>query len=171
MSQVYFNRTGTLGSLVVDGNTGSATPAGGVLNIVGNSPISTAASGNTVTISIASGGFTWIPATSTLPANPIMLSKNTGYICEGGALVTFLLPSVAAVGDTFQIMSSDISGDTPWTVTQGASQSIRVAMNKTTPGVLGSLSSTNVGDVLEIVCIAANLEFQTSDSTGNFTFV
>jgi len=171
MSQVYFNRPSTLDSLIVDANTGSATPAGSVLNILGSSPITTTASGNTVTISIASGGFTWIPVTSLVPGNPITLVKNTGYLCEGGSLVTFALPATATVGDTYQIMSTDVGGNTPWIVTRTAAQSIRVGMSKTTGGAGGSVASTTVGDTFELVCIVMNTDFQSSDSTGNFNFV
>lgn len=38
------------GTLTVDGNSGSATPAAGILNVVGTGGITTSASGNTVTI-------------------------------------------------------------------------------------------------------------------------
>jgi hypothetical protein len=61
--------TGQLGSIAnsglattFDGNTGSATPSGGILNIVGDgTTATTAASGNTITITaIGGGGFTSI---------------------------------------------------------------------------------------------------------------
>ena len=50
------------GTLTVDGNSGSATPAAGVLNIVGTGGLSTSASGNTVTISGGSN----VPQSTTL---------------------------------------------------------------------------------------------------------
>lgn len=52
---------GASGANTFDGNTGTAIPAGGIINILGTSGITTSASGNTVTITSDVGGFPITP--------------------------------------------------------------------------------------------------------------
>lgn len=143
-------------------NAGTATPAAYILNILGSGAITTAAAGNTVTIS--GGGITW----SNIAVNQT-LAVNNGYFCSGGAGLSLALPAVSAVGDAIEVI---LIGSTSFTITQSAGQSIRLGATSTTPGVGGSLASTQQGDAIRMICQTANLVWAIgSGAIGNLTVV
>jgi hypothetical protein len=148
---------------IFDANVGSATPAANILNIFGSGGISTTGSGNTITIT-SSGVISW----STISASQA-LAINHGYFCvsPGGAL-SLSLPAVSSIGDIIEIT---LDGATSFTVTQGAGQSVRMGNVATSAGVGGSISTTQQGDTLRLVCQTANLKWNVLSMMGNLTLV
>lgn len=78
------------------------------------------------------------------------LEVNTGYFCiaPGGAL-SLQLPATASRGNIIEVT---LDGATSWTITQGGGQQIRYNNAQTTAGVGGSLSSTDQGNSIKMVC-------------------
>lgn len=153
--------------LTLTGNSGGAvSPTGNNVNIVGSG--GTTVVGNpgtsTLTISVSGMGMTW----NTISASQTLV-KNNGYICisPGGALA-LLLPPVSALGDTIEIT---LDGATSFSLTQGAGQSVRYGNQATTAGVGGSLTTTQQGDTIRLVCQTANLKWNVLSSLGNLTVV
>lgn len=93
---------------------------------------------------------------------------NHGYFCTGGGTLALLLPPVSALGDIIEIT---LDGSAGFSVTQGAGQSLRIGNLATTVGVGGSLSSTQQGDTIRMVCQVANLKWNVFSSMGNPTIV
>lgn len=116
-----------------------------------------------ITISSVGGGLTW----TTVSANTSLLINN-GFVCTGGAALSFALPVSSSVGDVVAIC---LDGSTSWTITQAANQQIRFGANATTLGIGGSLTSTSVGDTITMVCSVANLKWNVISSIGNITYV
>jgi hypothetical protein len=118
----------------------------------------------TITIAATTGGagFTW----NDISASQTMVINN-GYICisPGGALV-LTLPAIAPQGSIFEVT---LDGATSWQIAQNAGQQIRMAQKQTTSGVGGSLTSTNQGDTVRIVCQTANVRFNVLSSMGAIT--
>ena len=92
-------------------------------------------------------------------------TANNGYVfvAPGGAL-TISLPAVSSVGDEFIVT---LDGATSFQITQGAGQQIRLGNLATTAGVGGSITSTQQGDTLTMVCSVANLKWNVLSSMGN----
>ncbi len=99
----------------------------------------------------------------------ITMAVNTGYVTDNGAsLVTYTLPAVAALGSVIEIMGKSAGG---WTIAQGAGQSIGLGSVTSTVGAGGSVSSSNLGDCVRLVCITANTGWRVSSGWGNLTYV
>lgn len=82
------------------------------------------------------------------------LAVNQGYQANNAGLVTFTLPSNAAVGTIIKIRGYGSGG---WTVAQNASQQVILgAKGATTVGTGGSVSSTNRYDKITLFCAVAN---------------
>ena len=133
-----------------------------MLNIFGSGGVTTTGSGNTITIT-SSGEFVWnsISASQTL-------AVNNGYFCAGGTNLSLALPAVSSRGDEISIT---LDGSTSFSITQGAGQSIRIGNVATTAGVGGSITSTQQGDTVQMVCQTANLKWNVISSMGNPTIV
>jgi len=146
-------------------DAGSATPAANVLKIVGAGTVTTSAAGNTVTITGGGGGggLTW----NNISASQTM-SVNNGYFCSGGGAIVLLLPPVSAFGDTIEIV---IDGSASVQLTQGAGQTIKLANAITSAGVGGSLTSTQQGDSIRLLCKTANLAWTALSADGSWTIV
>jgi hypothetical protein len=100
-------------------------------------------------------------------ANVSPMSTNNGYICVGpGGALTLLLPPVSVLGDEIIVT---LDGAASFQITQGAGQSIRLANTSTTAGVTGSITSTQQGDTITMVCQLANLKWNVISSIGNLT--
>ena len=96
------------------------------------------------------------------------LVVNQGSIDTKAGLLTMSLPAASAVGDTMILQGYGAGG---WTITQGAGQQILVGNTNTTLGAGGTLSSTDKGDSVSMVCTTANLEWRVFGMVGNLTVV
>lgn len=147
--------------------TGNSSPTPEILGGTITSPSGTVTVGYVspnITLDVASS-FVWNVVTSA--TNPTTLVKKNGYIPKGAGVVQFMLPAAAAIGDTFIIAGYG----NLWTLGQNAGQSITLGTQTTQVGVLGSVTATQVRDVVEIVCVTANTEFQIISGVGNLTIV
>lgn len=95
-------------------------------------------------------------------------TPNMGFITTSGALVTLTLPATANVGDTFRVTALGVGG---WSIAQNAGQLCSLGTLDSTLGVGGSMSSTQIGDSIELVCVQANEIFQAVSSVGNIAIV
>lgn len=95
--------------------------------------------------------------------------EDTTYITDRAAGVSYLLPAASSVGDRIGVVGNTGTS----TITQGAGQQICIGNLSTTLGVAGSLSSTNDGDCLEMICIAsgASTIWRVISSMGNWSLV
>lgn len=103
--------------------------------------------------------FTWNTTSSSQT-----LAANNGYICNGGAALSLLLPFVSSVGDILEITLDGAAG---FQIRQNAGQTIKFGMFETTAGVGGSITSTSQGDSLRMVCSIANLRWVILSTMGN----
>lgn len=139
-------------------------PSAANVNFLDGTGINITGSGNSITFSATGGGLTWTVVNSASQN----IQVNNGYFSDSGGLVTFTLPSIAAVGDTFRIAGMQGS----WTIAQGAGQRIRVQGQISTLGVGGSVSSNNLSDSIHCVCAIADTLFVAVDPPGgNLTVV
>ena len=145
--------------------SGSAVPSGGSFSILGAGTVSTSAVGSVFTVTGTGGGITW--GIQTIDLNPMIV--DTGYIANKAGLLTFTLPTTAAVGIVLRV--TGMNTDLGWKVAQSANQIIHFSGSSTTTGAGGSLASTLKRDSIELVCVVADLEFNVVSSMGNITIV
>jgi hypothetical protein len=144
-------------------DSGTAIPVLNTLEILGGPGVTTSASGNIITISVAASGFTWNLVTSVSPPNPIQIIAENGYSCQGVSLVTFILPLVPTFGDTFIVASTT----SRFQIAANASQQMRVGNTISTAGS-GTVTSNSGGDMVEMVYMGSNI-FQSMSPQGTLT--
>jgi hypothetical protein len=120
------------------------------------------------TISIAStagAGLTWNDATD---ATYTFVVQN-GYVTNRGGGVTYTLPATAALGEIVRVVGK--SGLA--TIAQNANQQICTGDTATTVGVGGTLTATDAGDCIELVCITAGAStvWRAATMWGNWAVV
>lgn len=144
-----------IGSIASDPVLNTITAGPGI--IITNGP-------GTITVSSSTGTLTW----QVITASQTLVVEH-GYICvsPGGALA-LLLPPVSVLGDIIEVT---LDGATSFSITQGAGQQIKIGNLSTTSGAGGSISSTQQGDTLRLVCQTANLKWNVLSSMGNPTVV
>ena len=150
-------------------DSGVAVPAANNLNVFGGVGASTSGAGSTITVNVTSASFDWNTVTSA--GNPNQIVIENGYKTNDNVTrVVLLLPATATLGDTFRVMGYGTAG---WQITQNANQKIYLGITTTTPGVGGSLASTQNHDSIELTCIVsgASTEWQASSVIGNITVV
>lgn len=129
----------------------------GTLSIVSDPP------NNRIIFAVSGLGLNWNSISTSQN-----LSVNNGYICTGGGALSLALPAVSSLGNTIEIV---LNGSASFTITQSAGQQIRMGNQITTAGAGGSISSTQQGDWIELVCQTANLTWVANVKQGNLTFV
>lgn len=128
-------------------------------------------SGTTTVIdTTGAASFTWF-----VLSEPNNLLPFAGYITNSSSLLTFTLPNNAQIGDTYRIVWGPLNGG--WSIAQNSGQYIQCGNAATTTGVGGSLSSTAIGNSIEIVCTQTDPNtfypsiFTVVSSQGNFTII
>lgn len=153
-------------------NTGAAIVLGGTLTTAG-ALTTVGAFGvtftftNTTSVTFPTSGtlatttsvITW----STVSGTTQTMAAGQGYFANNGSLVTFTLPTTAAVGDTFAIEGQGAGG---WLVNYSTGQAIQFG-NAVSTTTTGSWASTNQYDGCTIVCMTANTLFKLIRSVGN----
>jgi hypothetical protein len=155
--------TSAANSIATD--SGTATASSNAFTISGSGSVSTSASGSTITITGSGGGFTWNNTTGSTQT----MAVGNGYVSNDGAtLVTFTLPSTAAVGSLVAVQGA---GSGLWTIAQNSGQTIAFNAVTSTSGATGSVSSTSQFDSITLICITANTGWAVNQATGNLSVV
>lgn len=149
----------TNGQLAI-GSTG-ADPTAATLSA--GTGISITNGAGSITISSSGGGLTWTVVTGTSQAAAV----NNGYIANNAGQVVVTLPATSAVGDTVAV--TGINNATGWKVAQNAGNQIFFGNTSTTSGTGGSLVSTATRDVVYLICMTVNANWQVTTSIGNIT--
>jgi hypothetical protein len=148
-------------TLVPDGTI--IFPSASNVTFTNGNGMSLTGSGNNITFTADNAGFAWNTYTTSQ-----ILEDSNGYMANSAGLLKFALPTTSSVGDTYQIIAMDTGG---WMITQSAGQQIRIGNTTTTSGVVGSVSSSNQGDWIQLVCSVADLSWIGSIIQGNATVV
>jgi hypothetical protein len=143
-------------------DSGTATPALNILNVLGGTGVTTSGTGNTITINAVGGGFLTVDVTSATQTAAI----NTRYVTNRGAGVTYTLPATATEGDSIKFVGKLGLATIGWS----ANQQILFGSSTGTLST-GTLVSTNVGDCLSIVCTTsgASTIWRVDSAVGNWT--
>lgn len=115
------------------------------------------------TIASAGGGFPWTDITGATQT----LAINNGYVTDRSGGVAYTLPATATEGDMIWIAGKLGA----WSVAQAAGQQILIGSSSSTAGVTGSISSTNLGDCILLLCITggASTIWRAVNLVGNIT--
>jgi hypothetical protein len=164
---LYGNGTGAIQALaqatngqIPIGDTGT-NPV--LATLTGGTGISISNGAGSITINGSGLGMTWTVVTGTSQA----MAVNNGYFSNNAGTVTFTLPSTAAVGSVLSVSGLGAGG---WTIVENTGQNINFGSIATTT-TSGSLSSSNKGDCVTMVCSVANTTFNVISSIGNITYV
>jgi len=152
----------TNGQLLI-GSTGAQPVAANLTSTGGSVTITNTAGG--INLEAAGGGssFTW----SVVTASTASIAANTGIITDNATSVAVTLPATAAVGDMFRVVAKGGSGAS-FVLGVSTGQSIRFGNTFTTTSS-GTLSATQLGDAVEVVCSVANTAFIVTSVVGNLT--
>jgi len=156
--------TGVLSSLT--GNTGGPVfPTAGNTNIVGSGGITVTGNPGTSTLTISSSNeVSW----STIVADQTAAVDN-GYFCNKAGTLLLALPAVSVEGDIIEVANENTALGIQFT--QAAGQQILLGNSSTTLGAAGTLTSSDVGDTLKIVCKVANTIWRVTSVVGNWSIV
>jgi len=116
-----------------------------------------------ITVAATGGGIGWEVVTDATKTMVI----DVAYGANRGAGVTFTLPATAAAGSRFEIVG--MAG--LWVLAQNAGQTVYIGDTNTTAGVGGSLTATDAGDCMELICTVSDTNFRVFSMMGNLTVV
>lgn len=128
----------------------------------------TSVAGSITIAATGTEGFTW----NTVSGTTQTLASSNGYISANAGLVTYTTPATASLGAEFKVVAYRAGGFT--IVPGGAGQTIMFGTH-TTAVDTGSITSTEVGDAIDFVCVDATTAgsevFMVLNSVGNLTVV
>lgn len=142
------------GQLII-GSSGN-TPVAATLTAGTNITITNAAGAITINSTASGGGMSWSNVTGTSQA----MAVNTGYIANNAGLVTFTLPSTAAVGSIVAIQGAGAGG---WSISLSGQT---VVLNSGSAST--SVSSSQQYDVIYLMCIVADTTWAYNSGFGNY---
>jgi hypothetical protein len=119
------------------------------IHLTAGSGITIVQSGNAIQISADDTSIAW----NQVIGNITMASGN-GYQINTFANVNLLLPPTSSFGDEINIVGY-LGG--LWTITQASGQQVTIGSISSTTGVTGSVSATNAGDSVILICMQDNL--------------
>lgn len=149
----------TNGQLLIGSTGADPVPA----SVTAGTGIAVTGGAGTLQLDAVGGGITWTVVTGATQAAAV----NNGYITNRGGGVTVTLPDTAAVGSVVRICG--MAG--LWVLAQNVGETVYFGSTNTTTGVGGTLTATNAGDCIELVCIVANTDWRVLSSIGNITVV
>lgn len=173
----------TVGNLSLATNTLSSSSGNIVLAPVSGSSVSinssytlpsTIGTSGQVLASNGSGALTFqTPTSADMPwtkistgTTAVTMVKGNGYInANGTSNVTFTLPSVAAVGDTFEILNASFSFE--FIIKLNTAQEIYVGNEPGPIGTVGDVRSVDLGDWIQIICLNDSTSFLCCVKQGN----
>jgi hypothetical protein len=144
-------------SFVTD--SGIATPAANILNVIGGNGATTSGSGNTITVTVVTDGMPWIDEAISFSAVP-----QTGYFCTG--TITANLPPSAGLANGATIIIY-VDSASVVTVQANAGQTIQVSNGQSS--VAGTAVSTAEGSVLTLAYRIADTEWHSISVEGTWT--
>jgi hypothetical protein len=106
------------------------------------------------------GSLTW----NDVPGTTQAAAVNQGYIISNAGQTTVTIPATAAEGSVFAISGKGAAG---WILQMNTGQTCHFGNVATTSA--GSLTSTNLYDCVQIVCVTANVTFVVLSAQGNLT--
>lgn len=107
----------------------------------------------------------WTLQTVTTTPTPLTAVNRIAYVCKGVSLLTFQLPATTLAGFKIKIIGNTCN----WTLQQNSGQFIVNGDATTTTGTGGSISSSKISDIVELLCITVNNEWKVMSSSGNLT--
>lgn len=140
-------------------DSGDATPAANILNVVGGNGATTSGSGNTVTVTVVTDGMPWIDEAVSFSASP-----QTGYFCTG--TITANLPATAGLVNGATII---IYVDSASVVTIQANAGQTIQIGNAQSSVAGTAKSTAEGSVLTLVYRIADTEWHAISDSGTWS--
>ena len=140
---------------------GSAAADPVLATITAGAGISVTNAAGSITVAATGGGMGW--ETVTDAAKAMLVNVVYGANRAGG--VTFTLPATMAAGTRLEIIG--MAG--LWILAQNAGQTVYIGDTNTTAGVGGSLTATNAGDCIQVVCTVADVSFRVCSMMGNLT--
>ncbi len=90
---------------------------------------------------------------------------NNGYIISNASQTTVTLPNTAPEGSVIAIAGKGAAG---WIMQAGTGQTIHIGNQAST--VAGTLTSTNLYDCVEVVCVTADTTWVARNAVGNITY-
>ena len=145
----HFSGTMTNGQLIIGSTT--ATPTAGTLTAGAGITITNAAASITIAASGGVGDWSGVAGTTQTAA------VNHGYVIQNASATTVTLPTTAPLGSIVQVQGLGAGG---WVLAAGAGQTIHLGASVTSTA--GSLTSAQQYDVVQVVCIVANLTWSVS---------
>jgi len=104
------------------------------------------------TVAYGSASLTWSGVSGTSQAAAV----NNGYIIQNAGQTTVTLPLTAAIGDRVSVAGLGAAG---WILAANTGQTIKLGSSTTSSG--GSLTSSNLYDQIEVICVVANTTWAT----------
>lgn len=105
-------------------------------------------------------GLTWNDVSGTTQSAVV----NNGYIISNAAQTTVTIPATAAEGSLFAVQGKGAAG---WILQMNTGQICHLGSSATSSA--GTLTSTNLWDAIEIICVTANTTFAVRSAVGNIT--
>jgi hypothetical protein len=160
LSQAASNQTGLLlGAGQVAIGTTASDPAAATLT-PGTGINITSVTGSITIASTGVGSMVWTDVSGTSQAAVV----NTGYIISNAGQTTVTLPATAVEGSVFGVAGKGAAG---WILQMNTGQTCHFGNSATSSA--GSLTSTNLYDSVQIVCVTANTTFVVLCAQGNLT--
>jgi len=160
--------SGTRGGTGVNNGSSTITIGGNVTysgaftftgTITGNTSVTFPTSGTLATTAQLTG-LTWNDVSGTTQAAAV----NNGYIISNASQTTVTIPATAAEGSVFAVQGKGAAG---WILQMNTGQICHFGSSATSSA--GTLTSTNLWDAIEIICVTANTTFAVRSAVGNIT--
>ena len=151
----------TTNGQIIIGSTG-AFPVAATITAGTNITVTNGAGSITIAATNDPGPFTEVSGTTQT------IAVNNRYSANNASTVTFTLPATAAIGDTFELMGK---GAGLIAIAQSSGQTINFCSKVTTSVAGGSLAALQQYNWIRCTCITANVAFDVTGATGDWTIV